>query len=38
MTVKMAEQLQARQRHRLDVSGLPREERERRIREHFGLV
>jgi len=38
MSVKMAEQLPARHRHRLDVSGLPPAERERRIREHFGLV
>jgi acetyltransferase-like isoleucine patch superfamily enzyme len=38
MSVKMAEQLPARHRHRLDVSGLPPEERERRIREHFGLL
>jgi acetyltransferase-like isoleucine patch superfamily enzyme len=38
MSVKMAEQLPARHRHRLDVSGLDPEERERRIREHFGLL
>lgn len=38
MSVKMAEQLASRQRHRLDVSYLPPAERERRIREHFGLV
>jgi acetyltransferase-like isoleucine patch superfamily enzyme len=38
MSVKMAERLPARHRHRLDVSGLPPAERERAIREHFGLV
>lgn len=38
MSVKMAEQLAGRQRHRLDIPSVSGAEREKIIREHFGLA